>query len=91
MKRPPKKKKDPAAVALGKLRQAKLTPEERSDLGRLGHSKRKVSKKRAGEIASIAARAYWDGLNPEERSAEMRKRAAKRKSGAGKPQPPRRF
>jgi hypothetical protein len=29
--------------------------------------------------ASRASRAYWDALSPEERSAEMKRRAAKRK------------
>lgn len=29
--------------------------------------------------AQHASRAYWDSLSPEERSAEMKKRAAKRK------------
>jgi hypothetical protein len=31
------------------------------------------------EGAQVASRAYWDRLTPEERSAEMRRRAKKRK------------
>jgi len=34
------------------------------------------------EAASKASRAYWDKLSPEERSAEMKRRAKKRKKNA---------
>lgn len=39
----------------------------------------KASKKEKTAAASKASRAYWDALTPEERSAEMKRRAAKRK------------
>jgi hypothetical protein len=50
------------------------------DLGRLGGHARAaaLSEESRKEMASKAGRAYWDALSPEERSAEM-KRAAKRK------------
>jgi hypothetical protein len=31
------------------------------------------------ELMASAAKAYWDSLTPEQRSAEMKRRAAKRK------------
>jgi hypothetical protein len=39
----------------------------------------KASEQEKKESASHASRAYWDALSPEERSAEMKRRAAKRK------------
>lgn len=45
----------------------------------------KVKKADRQKAAAHASRAYWDSLSPEERSAEMRRRAAKRKK-----RPPRR-
>ena len=39
----------------------------------------KATKAEKQEAASNASRAYWDALSPEERSAEMKRRAAKRK------------
>jgi hypothetical protein len=40
---------------------------------------KKISPRRRREIAGQASRAYWDRLTPEERSAEMKRRSAKRK------------
>jgi len=45
---PAKRKKSPAAAALGKLRQAKLTKEQRRKLGRKGMASRWGTKKRSG-------------------------------------------
>jgi hypothetical protein len=39
----------------------------------------KATKAEKQAAASKASRAYWDALSPEERSVEMRRRAAKRK------------
>jgi hypothetical protein len=39
----------------------------------------KATKKEKQAAASKASRAYWDSLTPKERSAEMKRRAAKRK------------
>jgi hypothetical protein len=51
--------------------------------GKLGGEKRaaKMPPERRSETAQHASRAYWDSLTPEERSAEMKRRAAKRKKG----------
>lgn len=38
-----------------------------------------VSAKERKELMRQASRAYWDSLSPEERSAEMKRRAKKRK------------
>jgi hypothetical protein len=38
----------------------------------------KTSKKDRAKTAKRASRAYWDAMTPEERSAEMKRRAAKR-------------
>lgn len=40
---------------------------------------RRVSKKKRSELASHAAKGYWDSLTPEQRQAEMKRRAAVRK------------
>jgi hypothetical protein len=40
-------------------------------------AKKSETEKKAA--VSHASHAYWDALNPEERSAEMKRRAAKRK------------
>jgi hypothetical protein len=39
----------------------------------------KASDEEKKAVASHASRAYWDALSPEERSAEMKRRANKRK------------
>jgi hypothetical protein len=39
----------------------------------------KASKAEKQKNAARASRAYWDSMSPEERSAEMKRRAAKRK------------
>lgn len=54
-------KKNPAAVALGKLRAAEMTKEERSAAGTAGGAARaaKLSQKRRREIAKKAAEARW--------------------------------
>jgi hypothetical protein len=39
----------------------------------------KASEKEKKETASHASRAYWDSMTPEQRSAEMKRRAAKRR------------
>lgn len=38
-----------------------------------------ASEKEKKDTASHASRAYWDSMTPEQRSAEMKRRAAKRK------------
>jgi Spy/CpxP family protein refolding chaperone len=38
-----------------------------------------VSVRRRKELMKTASRKYWDSLTPEQRSAEMKRRAAKRK------------
>ncbi len=40
--------------------------------------RQKLSEERREKIGA-ASRAYWDSLSPEERSAEMKRRARKRK------------
>jgi hypothetical protein len=58
-------RKNPAAVALSKLRMTKMTAEERSAVGRSGGLKggparaKKLGKKRVSEIAKKAAAARW--------------------------------
>ena len=49
--------------------------------GRIGGKRRaaKMTAKQRSEGAGLASRAYWDALSPEQRSAEMKRRAAKRK------------
>jgi hypothetical protein len=49
--------------------------------GRMGGKRRaeRMTPKERSQAASKAALARWEGLTPEERSAEMRRRAAKRK------------
>jgi hypothetical protein len=49
--------------------------------GAKGAKKRWKSKtaEEKSAIASNASHAYWDSMSPEERSAEMKRRAAKRK------------
>jgi hypothetical protein len=39
----------------------------------------KVTAKQRAEAAAHASRAYWDAMSPEQRSAEMKRRAKKRK------------
>jgi hypothetical protein len=59
------KKKNPAAVALAKLRTASMTPEERSDVARKAGlaswpaRRKKIPKKQRQEIARKAAAARW--------------------------------
>ena len=50
-------KKNPAAVALGKLRAASITPEERTNAGNA--RAKSLSKARRRQIAQEAARARW--------------------------------
>jgi hypothetical protein len=54
-------KKNPAAVQLGRLRAAKLTPEERVALGRRGGKKRarNLTPEERTAIAKKAAEARW--------------------------------
>jgi hypothetical protein len=59
------KGKNPAAVKLGRL-------------GGRARSKSIPEEKRK-EIAAAAGKAAWSKLSPEERSAEMKRRAVKRK------------
>jgi hypothetical protein len=40
---------------------------------------RNVSVEERKELMSEASRAFWDALSPEQRSAEMKRRAKKRK------------
>jgi len=49
--------------------------------GKLGGTRRaeNMTPEQRSEGAKVASRAYWDSLSPEERSAEMKRRAAKRK------------
>jgi hypothetical protein len=42
----------------------------------------KATNKEKAASASKASRAYWDALTPKQRSAEMKRRAAKRKKRA---------
>ena len=76
----PMKKKDPAAVALGRKRWKGISPAERSRLMKLAAAKprQKLSEQRREKIGA-ASRAYWDSLSPEERSIEMKRRAKRRK------------
>jgi len=59
------KRKNPAAVALAKLRARSLTAEERSEIGRMGGAvggtarAKKLSKAERKEIAQKAAQARW--------------------------------
>lgn len=43
-----------------------------------------VPKKQRKAQASKAARSYWDAMSPEEKSAEMKRRAAKREANRKK-------
>lgn len=49
--------------------------------GQIGGKRRaaKLTPEERSEGAAVASRAYWDALTPEERSAEMKRRAKKRK------------
>ena len=61
------KRKNPAAVALAKLRAASMTPEERQEAGRKGGLKggkaraKKLTKTQRKAIAQKAAAARWKG------------------------------
>ena len=61
------KRKNPAAVALAKLRAASMTPEERQEAGRKGGLKggearaKKLTKAERKVIAQKAAAARWKG------------------------------
>ena len=61
------KRKNPAAVALAKLRAASMTPEERQEAGRKGGLKggkaraKKLTKVQRQEIARKAGAARWKG------------------------------
>ena len=65
--RPKKPVKEPAV----------LDREFFAEAARKGWAKKTVAEKKA--VTSHASRAYWDKLSPEERSAEMKRRAKKRK------------
>jgi hypothetical protein len=73
------KKKDPAAVALGRKRWKGISAAERSRLMKLAAAKprQKLSEERRSKIGATT-RAYWDSMTPQERSAEMKRRAKKR-------------
>ncbi len=43
---------------------------------------KRVPKEKRKSVASNAARSYWGAMTPEQRSAEMKRRAAKRKKRA---------
>lgn len=60
---PGTKKKNPAAVALGKIRAETLTFEQRSNGGKAGGASRaeSLSPNRRSEIAKKAAAARWAG------------------------------
>ena len=49
--------------------------------GKLGGTRRaeNMTPEQRSEGAKVASHAYWDALTPEQRSAEMKRRAAKRK------------
>jgi len=51
------------------------------EAGRRGGSKRAatMTAEERAEAAKKMSRAFWDSLTPEERSAEMKRRAAKRR------------
>jgi hypothetical protein len=59
------KRKNPAAVALAKLRAASLTPERRSEIGKMGGAlggrarAKKLPKAQRKAIAKKAAEARW--------------------------------
>jgi hypothetical protein len=74
------KKKDPAAVALGRKRWKGISAVERSKLMKLAAAKprQKLSEERRSKIGATT-RAYWDSMSAEERSAEMKRRARKRR------------
>ena len=57
-----KARKNPAAVALGKLRAASMTREERAQAGKA--RAKKLSAKRRKEIAKKAAAARWSKKEP---------------------------
>ena len=66
---------------------AKELPVDTREAGRRGAKKRWANKsvadkKAATEPAHQGARAYWASMTKEERSAEMKRRAAKRKKKA---------
>lgn len=60
-----KKRKNPAAQALGRLRMKKLKPEERTELGQKGGAKggkaraEKLTPEKRSAIAKAAAAARW--------------------------------
>jgi len=53
------------------------------DAGAKGGRQRakKMTPKERSAASAEASRAYWDALSPEQRSAEMKRRAKKRKRG----------
>lgn len=61
------KKKNPAAVAMAKRRAAKLTPERRLEISRLGNKarKKKTTPEQRSDIAKKAAAARWKNQNKE--------------------------
>jgi hypothetical protein len=62
---------------------AKNVPMDTREAGRIGGSRRAatMTAEQRSEAARKAVAGYWDKLSPEERSAEMKRRAAKRKKG----------
>jgi len=75
------KTKDPAAQALARKRWSGVGAAERSRLMKNAALQRKknMTPEQRSEGAKIAGLAFWAKLSPEERSAEMKRRAAKRK------------
>jgi hypothetical protein len=68
------------ARALGKRRAASMTAEERSDLASTAVTARwkrttKAQRKAAAPDGAAGGRSAWAGMTPEERSAEMKRRA----------------
>jgi hypothetical protein len=76
-KRRDDKGKDIHAQALGRKRWKDVTPEERSRLMTEAIKKRHgvTDPKVRTELAALASHAYWDSMTPEQRSAEMKRRA----------------
>ena len=70
-----RKKAEVAGMVLGP--QSAATAEQRAEAGRILHERRYslMSRNERREQASKAAQAYWEGMSPEERSLEMRRRA----------------
>ena len=70
-----RKKAEVAGMVLGPNHQA--TEAQKSEAGRVLQQRRYslMTKAQRKAQASVAGRAYWDKMSPEERSLEMRRRA----------------